>query len=197
MPRENYESFQSELERIRQLKDNSLLQNTENLPCSKDAPETKEKKQSPEFESQNLLLQTLSNADKLIENLDIKGMIDMFEKQTKRNDQLQKIIEEKNTVIHELEMKIQSLNVSKTGPPPNTENKNQNKQDDITWSRPKKSIKPTFPPTWEKTTTENRFKSLSYLSDEQITHDHAASLDIQMQNIKLQRQVQFLKKKRC
>ena len=60
---------------------------------------------------------------------------------------------------------------------------------------PKKSIKPTFPPTWEKTTTENRFKSLSYLSDEQITQeDHAASLDIQMQNIKLQRQVQFLQK---
>ena len=94
-------------------------------------------------------------------------------------------------------MKIQFLNVSKTGPPPNTESKNQNKQDNITWSRPKKSIKPTFPPTWEKTTTENRFESLSYLSDdEQITQEgHAASLDIQMQNIKLQHQVQFLQKR--
>ena len=122
-------------------------------------------------------------------------MIGRLEKQTKRNDQLQEIIEEKNTVIHELKMKIQSLNVSKTGPPPNTESKNQNKQDDITWSRPKKLIKPTFPPTWEKTTTEKRFESLSYLSDEQITQDDQASLDIQMQNIKLQRQAQSLQKR--
>ena len=109
------------------------------LPCSRDASETEENKRNPKLECQKLLLQTLSNAHKLIENLDIKGML---EKQTKRNDQLQK-----NTVIRELKMKIQSVNISKTGPPSNTENKNQNKQDDVPWSRPKKAIKPTFPPT--------------------------------------------------
>ena len=37
---------------------------------------------------------------------------------------------------------------------------------------------------------------MSYLSDEQITQeDHVASLDVQMQNINLQRQVQFLQKR--
>ena len=107
-------------------------------------PLKRRRKNSPEFESQNFLLQTLSNVTKLIENLDIKGMIGMLEKQTKRNDQLQKIIEEKNSVIHELKTKIQSLNVSKTGPPPNTENKNRNKQNDITWSRPKNQLNLPF-----------------------------------------------------
>ena len=150
VPCENYETFQSELERIRQLKHNLWLQNRETLLCSKDASETEEKKHSPECESQNLLLQTLSNTNELIENLDIKGIIGMLEKQTKRNNQLQKIIKEKNTVIHELKMKIQSFNVSKSAPPPNTESKNQNEQDDITWTRPKKLIKLTFPPTSEK-----------------------------------------------
>ena len=136
--RENYETFQ------RQQKHSSWLQNRETLPCSRDKSETEENKQSPKLECQKLLLQTLLNAHKLIENLDIKGML---EKQTKSNDQLQKIIEQKNTVIRELKMKIQSVNISKIGPPSNTENKNQNKQDDVPWGRPKKSIKPTFPPT--------------------------------------------------
>ena len=43
VPREDYETFQSELERTGQLKHNSWLRNRETLPCSKDASETKEK----------------------------------------------------------------------------------------------------------------------------------------------------------
>ena len=43
VPHENYETFQSELERIRQQKHNSWLQNRQTLPCSRDASETKEK----------------------------------------------------------------------------------------------------------------------------------------------------------
>ena len=60
--RENYETFQSERERIRQQKHNSWLQNRKTLPCLRDASETEENKQSPELESHRSLLQTLSKS---------------------------------------------------------------------------------------------------------------------------------------
>ena len=65
------------------------------------------------------------------------------------------------------------------------------KHDDA-WSWHKKLIKHTFPPTWDKTTTSNRFEYLRDCAEDKIKDDHVAdadTLDMQIQNVKLKRQV--------
>ena len=137
----------------------------------------------------------------LIESLDLKGMFELLMKQTKRNQELHKIIDDKNQIIDDLQMNIQSLNLMKSGQSPSSETKFDDMYDvrhDDAWPRPKKSIKHTFPPTWDKTTTSNRFEYLSDSTDDKIKDDHvvdADTLDIQIQNVKLKRHVLFLQKR--
>ena len=96
---------------------------------------------------------------------------------------------------------IQSLNLMKSGQSPSSETKFNDTHDikhDDAWSRPKKPIKHTFPLTWDKTTTSNRFENLCNSADDKIKDDHVADADtsdIKIRNVKLKRQVQFLQKR--
>ena len=70
--------------------------------------------------------------------------------------------------------------------------------DDNMWSKPKpkKTNKHTFPPTWQSISTPNRYECLDDLSDQGNTpDDNHNTMDVQMQNVKLQREVQFLQKR--
>ena len=128
-------------------------------------------------------------------------MFELLRKQTKRNEELHKIIDDKNQIIHDLQMNIQSLNLIKSGQSPSSETKVDNTHDvkhGDAWSRPKKPFKHTFPPIFDKTTTSNRLEYLSDSTDGEIKDDHVAdadTLDMQIRNVKLKRQVQFLQKR--
>ena len=106
--------FETETEKIRQEKHDLWLRNQEPFSEANDIPETNKIGEDPQFLSHNLLLQALANANKLIESLDFKGMFELLRKQTKRNEELHKIIDDKNQIIHDLQMKIQSLNLMKS-----------------------------------------------------------------------------------
>ena len=61
--------------------------------------------------------------------------------------------------------------------------------------KPKKTNKHTLPPTWQSISTPNRYECLDDSSDQGNTpDDNHNTMNVQMQNVKLQRQVQFLQK---
>ena len=200
--REDCVTFQTELERIRDEKHNLWLRNKE-IPSDNSnlEPKGKDAHVNQDYVTHTVVLQTLTHADKLIENLDIKGMIEMLQNQIKRNEELQQIIDNKNAFIHDLQMNIQSLTVLTKQPCPEVEQVKKKEDmtcDDIMWSKPKpkKTNKHTFPPTWQSISTPNRYEYLDDSSDQGNTpDDNHNTMDVQMQNVKLQRQVQFLQKR--
>ena len=68
------------------------------------------------------------------------------------------------------------------------------------WTKPQNYSKNTFPPTWELIQTENHFKLLFepdkhfHLQEEAniLTQSDHVPVDIQKENVRLQRQVQYL-----
>ena len=120
--RENCVTFQTELERIRDEKHNLWLRNQE-IPSdnSNREPKGKDAHVNQDYVTHTVVLQTLTHANKFIENLDIKGMIEMLQNQIKRNEELQQIIDNKNAFIHDLQMNIQSLTVLTKQPCPEVE----------------------------------------------------------------------------
>ena len=165
-------TFETEMEKIRQEEHDLWLRNQEPFSEANDIPITNKIGKDPQFLSHSLLLQALANANKLVESLDPKGMFELLRKQTKRNEELHKIIDDKNQIIHDLHMNIQSLNLMKSGQSPSSETKSNdthNVRHDDAWSWPKKHTKHTFPPTWDKTA---RFEYLSDSTDDKIKDDH-------------------------
>ena len=103
--------------------------------------------------------------------------------------------------IHDLQMNIQSLTILTKQPCPEVEQVKKKEDmtgDDIMWfkPKPKKTNKHTFPPTWQSISTPNRYECLDDSSDQGNTpDDNHNTMDVQTQNVKLQRQVQFLQKR--
>ena len=200
--RENCVTFQTELKRIRDEKHNLWLRNQE-IPSDNSnlEPKGKDAHVNQDYVTHTVVLQTLTHANKLIENLDIKGMIEMLQTQIKRNEELQQIIDNKNAFIHDLQINIQSLTVLTKQLCPDVEQVKKKEDmtcDDIMWSKPKpkKTNKHTFPPTWQSISNPNRYECLDDSSDQGNTPDDSHNtMDVQMQNVKLQRQVQFLQKR--
>ena len=194
-------TLKTEIEKIRQENHDLRLRNQEPFSKANEIPKTNKIDEDPQFLSHSLLLQALANANKLDESLDLKGTFELLPKQTKRNEELHKIIDDKNRIIHDLQMNIQSLNLMKSGQSPSSETKFDYTHDvkhDDACSRPKRPIKRTFPPTWDKTTTSNRFEYLSDSAVDKIKDDHVADadiLDMQIQNVKLKCQVKLLQKR--
>ena len=66
------------------------------------------------------------------------------------------------------------------------------------WNFPKKTARHVFPPTWNPVTTFNKFDTLvdkSPPNDDQETSDEQSPpFKVQMENVKLQRHIQFLQK---
>ena len=66
------------------------------------------------------------------------------------------------------------------------------------WNFPKKTARHVFPPTWNPVPTFNKFDTLvdnSLPNDDQETSDEKSpSIQVQMENVKLQRHIQILQK---
>ena len=185
--RKNCVTFQTELERIRDEKHNLWLRNQE-IPSDNSnlEPKGKDAHVNQDYVTHTVVLQTLTHANKLIENLDIKGMIEMLQNQLKRNEELQQIIDNKNAFIHNIQMNIQSLTVLTKQRCPEVEQVKKKEDmtcDDIMWSKPKpkKTNKHTFPPTWQSISIPNRYECLDDSSDQGSTpDDNHNTMDVQM-----------------
>ena len=137
-------TFETKVEKITQQKHDLWLRNQEPFSEANNIPKTNKIGEDPQFLSHSLLLQALANANKLIESPDVKAMFELLWKQTKRNEELHKILDDKNQIIHDLQMNIQSLNLMKSGQSPSSRTKFDDTQDvkhDNAWFRPKKSYK--------------------------------------------------------
>ena len=155
-------------------------------------------------------METLNHTNRLIANLDVSGLVNLLRHQIYRNEELHRTIEEKNDLIQSLQHKLQSLeessktdfkqvqNLRITRSQSNVNSKSDTSKRNI-WTKPKTTVKSTFPPTWEPIQTENRFELLfepdkhTYLQEEAstLTHSSHVPVDIQQENVRLQRQVQY------
>ena len=158
------------------------------------------------------LMETLNHTNRLIANLDVSGLVNLLRHQIYKNEELHRKIEEKNDLIQSLQHKRQSLeessktdfkhvqNLRIAGSQSTVNSKSDTSERNI-WTKPKTTVKNTFPPTWEPIQTENRFKLL-FEPDKHLHLQEEASIltqsddhvpvDIQQENVRLQRQVQYL-----
>ena len=156
-------------------------------------------------------METLNHTNRLIANLDVSGLVNLLRHQIYKNEELHRTIEEKNGIIQSLQHKLQSLEESSKTDFKHVQNfritrsqSNVNSKSDTsernTWTKPKNYSKNTFPPTWEPIQTENRFKLLFepdkhfHLQEEAsiLTQSDHVPVDIQQENVRLQRKVQYL-----
>ena len=158
------------------------------------------------------LMETLNHTNRLIANLDVSGLVNLLRHQIYKNEELHRKIEEKNDLIQSLQHKRQSLEESsktdfkhvqnlRIARSQSTVNSKSDTSERNIWTKPKTTVKNTFPPTWEPIQTENRFKLLFepdkhlHLQEEAsilIQSDDHVPVDIQQENVRLQRQVQYL-----
>ena len=156
------------------------------------------------------LMENLNHTNRLIANLDVSGLVDLLRHQMYRAEELHRTIEEKYYVIQSLQHKLQSLEESsktdfkqlsdiRITRSQSIVNSKSDTSEGNRWTKPKSTVKDTLPSTWEPIQTENRFELLfepdkhTHLQEEAsiLTQSNHASVDIQ-QNVRLQRQVQYL-----
>ena len=153
----------------------------------------------------SVILKTLMCTNSLIENLDIKAICQLLQRQIDKTEELHDLIREKDKQIMELQQNLEERKINLQPKKPNKVAVNLSDEiTETTWIKPKITHKPTLPPTWNPPETSNKFTILQ-TNDPQPdttlqTNDPQpdtrispqASLEIRKENIKLQRQVQYL-----
>ena len=123
------------------------------------------------------------------------------EKSKKKNDLIQSLQHKRQSLEESSKTDfkhVQNLRIARSQ---STVNSKSDTSERNIWTKPKTTVKNTFPPTWEPIQTENRFKLL-FEPDKQLHLQEEASIltqsddhipvDIQQENVRLQRQVQYL-----
>ena len=153
----------------------------------------------------SVILKTLMCTNSLIENLDINAICQLLQREIDKTKELHDLIGEKDKQIMELQQNLEERKINLQPKKPNKVAVNLSDEiTETTWIKPKVTHKPTLPPTWNPPETSNKFTILQTNEPQPGTTlktndpqpdtrvSPQASLEIQKENIKLQRQVQYL-----
>ena len=160
----------------------------------------------PELATPNntVLLKALMHTNNLIEKLDIKSIFRLLQNQiakTSDSKELHVIIREKDQQIFQLQREIKESRIIGANKQYLRDEHSVSSEPQYRWEKPKHTVKPLMnPPTWEPVTTPNNFDILKLTDPPEgqppgQPESEDDYFEIQKENIKLQRQVQYLQRR--